>query len=133
MASEKPDELVRLALLRGRFCEQLAPVVGMGGRAPDYFLMGMFSLIDAILDFPLAGILEQIPLADDVKAALLGEPGPLHDALDAVRAYTAGQWKRVAECAGRLGIDEAVMPGLCTSSLLWCSSSDLAEPDRKAA
>ena len=53
MGSDKPDELVIQALIRGRFCESLAPMLGMKQRAQELFLMGMFSVIDAILDRPL--------------------------------------------------------------------------------
>jgi EAL and modified HD-GYP domain-containing signal transduction protein len=123
MASDKPDELVAQAVLRGRHCELLAPAAGLESRSQDLFLMGAFSLIDAMLDYPLAEILREIPLAGDVKAALLGEPGPLRDLFQVVVAYAACNWPVVSERAARLGLDEAVVSACYLEALRRCDES----------
>jgi EAL and modified HD-GYP domain-containing signal transduction protein len=123
MASDKPDELVTQALLRGRHCELLAPAAGLESRAHDSFLMGAFSLIDAILDCPLASVLREIPIASDIKDALLGESGPLRDLFTVVVAYSSGDWALVSERAKRLGLDEAAIPAHYIEALRWCDES----------
>jgi EAL and modified HD-GYP domain-containing signal transduction protein len=123
MASDKPDELVTQALMRGRHCELLAPAAGLESRAHDLFLMGTFSLIDAILDCPLASVLREIPIAPDIKDALLGEPGPLRDLFTVVVAYAGGDWALVSERAKRLGLDEAAIPVCYIEALRWCDES----------
>ena len=120
MAADKPDELVTQALLRGRLCEQLAPAVGLADQSSDLFLLGAFSLIDAMLDFPLESILAQIPIAEDVKAALLGEPGQLRDVLEVVLAYDACNLQVMSEHASKLGLDESILPGQYLEALRWC-------------
>lgn len=133
MASDKPDELVTQALMRGRHCELLAPAAGLASRAHDLFLMGTFSLIDAILDYPLAGVLREIPIASDIKDALLGEPGPLRDLFTVVVAYQGGDWALVTERARRLGLDETAIPAHYVEALHWCDESLERTEGRRAA
>ena len=111
MGSDKPDELVVQALIRGRFCESLAPMVGMKQRSQELFLLGMFSVIDAILDRPLEEILKDLPLADEIKEALSGKPNRLRAVFDYALAYEKGDWDGVGEMAGDLGARRVRRPG----------------------
>ncbi len=117
---EEPGELLAEALLRGRTCELLAPEVGLAPRAPDLFLIGLFSLLDVILEVPQDVILESLPIEADVKGALLGEPGPLRDVFDLALDYLAGRWVAIPERSRRLGIPEHALPELYESALGWC-------------
>jgi c-di-GMP-related signal transduction protein len=123
MPTDKPDELVGQALVRGRLCELLAAPAGFGDRAPDLFLLGAFSLIDALLDYPLEAVLEEIPIAPDVKGALLGEAGPLRDLLELATAYGDFDWEVVSAAAARLSIDEGIVPDLYVEALEWCDGT----------
>ena len=67
---EKTSDLVLSALVRGRFGELLQPHVPHG--ESDLFLLGLLSLIDAMLEMPMAEVLEKIPLDHETKAVLLG-------------------------------------------------------------
>jgi c-di-GMP phosphodiesterase len=62
-------ELVRTAMTRARFCEGLAPYVA--GGSEDLFFLGLMSLLDVILEVPLAELLERVPISQEIKAALL--------------------------------------------------------------
>jgi len=53
MASDKAPELIRTALTRGYFCEDLSRLIGMSAQSSDLFLMGLLSVTDALLDRPL--------------------------------------------------------------------------------
>jgi EAL and modified HD-GYP domain-containing signal transduction protein len=123
MATDQPEELVTEALTRGRFAEFLAPDAGMQARAPDVFLMGMLSMIDVILAQPLSTVLREIPIADDIRAALLGRPGQLRDLLDLVTSYVHGRWDQLAEPAGRLGIAESGLPTRYGQAVAWSGAS----------
>ena len=120
MAMDKPEELLIQALIRAKFCESLALRVRLADRAGELFLVGMFSLIDAMLDRPLPEILEGMPIAGDVKAALLQQEGPLRDPYDCALAYARGDWARLGEIAARLGIPEAETPPLYMDAVRWC-------------
>jgi len=75
---DRPRELLVTALVRARLCELAAPSAGVD--AESAFTVGLFSVVDAFMDAPMAEIVEQLPFADDVAAALLereGAPGAL--------------------------------------------------------
>ncbi len=71
LASDKPSEVLRLSLLRAKFAELLAEKLGFSDMKEKFFLMGLFSLIDVILDKPKEEILGDIPLDDEIKNALI--------------------------------------------------------------
>jgi EAL and modified HD-GYP domain-containing signal transduction protein len=119
MGKDKPEELAVLAAIRARFCESLAPLAGLAHRAQDLFLIGMFSLIDAIIDQALPDVLPTLPLADDVKAALLGEENRLRQVYEFALAYEQGAWARVAELMAQLGLPACAPPVLYRRAVTW--------------
>lgn len=134
MASDKPDELGLRSMTRARACELLGPLVGMEKRAGDLFLMGMFSFIDALTDMPLADVLGQLPLKEDVKSALQGTPSRLRSVFDTIRTYEMGQWDEFAASAADLNLDEQLVPEVFDDALKWArqafetiSSTETAE------
>jgi EAL and modified HD-GYP domain-containing signal transduction protein len=68
-------DLVFSALVRARLCELLSPKLPAG--EADLFLLGLLSRMDAILETPMARILENVPLDQEIKAVLLGGVGRL--------------------------------------------------------
>jgi len=123
MGSDKPDELVVHALIRGRFCESLAPMVGMKQRSQELFLLGMFSVIDAILDRPLEEILKDLPLSDEIKDALSGKPNRLRAVFDYALAYEKGDWDGLSAKADALGLDESGIPAAYLAAVRWAQRS----------
>ena len=73
LAEDNPKELMLISLIRASACESLGCAMGMERRKFDFFLMGMFSAIDAVLGLPMEEALTHVPLTDDAKAALLGD------------------------------------------------------------
>ncbi len=117
LGDDKTEELIVSAIVRARFGELLAPFVGMPDRSPDLFLLGMFSLIDALLDRPMAEILAELPIAPDVKAALTGQSNPLRQIHELIIAYEQADWDKVAVHYRELQLDEAQIPELYLKSL----------------
>ena len=101
-AKDKPPELLSTALLRARFCELLA----VSAKCNPYrgFVVGLFSLIGALLDMPLEDVLAQVVLPDETQAALLGQPGRLRTLLDLVRAYIEGDLRVMGAKASELDV-----------------------------
>lgn len=102
MADDKPRELLRLTLLRARFCEQVGERMGRGR---DFMLtcytVGMFSLLDVLLDQPMENILRQLNLSHEIVATLTGEgTTPYTVILKLASAYERGDWQEVARLAG---------------------------------
>jgi EAL and modified HD-GYP domain-containing signal transduction protein len=87
--SEAPDQLVALALLRGRMCELL----GRGSTDAErdrLFTIGLLSAADALLDAPLDEILLTLPLSGEIRAALLEYEGRRGRVLATVLRYEQG-------------------------------------------
>ena len=87
MGRHKPQQILVSAAVRDKLCELMGQEAGMVDRTPDLFLLGPLSLIDAMLDQPMADVLEELPLADDLKRALLGESSQLRPVLEFVQQY----------------------------------------------
>lgn len=123
MAEGKTDELVVQAIVRAKFCESLAPKVGMAARAQDLFLMGMFSLIDGIMDRPIEEVLEKIPIESDIKAALLGEEGPLRNVYQLIVAYEKGEWEAIPALHEKLHLGEEGIAEFYLQAVDWANQS----------
>lgn len=121
--ADKPRELLLRSLTRAKVGEQLAPLVAMPGSASELFLMGMFSVIDALMDRPIAELLEDLPLNEEVKATLLGESSRFRVVYDLILAYEEGQWDLFSSYAGSLDLDESVIPELFRNSSKWANNA----------
>jgi len=106
IGKDKSEELLSMSLIRANSCEMIAPLIGCKNRASELFLMGLFSMIDALLDQPLEGILAKLPLADDIKKALLGEKNQMREVFELVVNYEKGDWVNFSEYAARLSVKE---------------------------
>ena len=86
-----PDELVELGLRRARMCEMLA-----GSALPEeretLFTIGLFSVADALLDAPMAEVLDSLPFTDEIRVALLRREGVKGELLESVLAYERGDF-----------------------------------------
>jgi EAL and modified HD-GYP domain-containing signal transduction protein len=82
----KPQVLILAALLRARFCQLIGGRVGHED-PQKLFTVGLLSMMDAFLDRPLDELLKNIPLAGDVRGALLYHGGALGRALEASIAF----------------------------------------------
>ena len=123
MASDKPHELILRAVSRAKIAETLAPIVGMKNHRSELFLLGMFSLIDALTDTPMTEIVEKLPLHEDVKKALLGQNSRFKPVYDMILAYEKGDWNPFSAAAQNLGLDESVVPEVVKDSLQWANEA----------
>jgi c-di-GMP-related signal transduction protein len=97
---EKTSDLMLSALVRGRFGELMAPRVPHGDS--DLFLLGLLSLIDVMMEIPMAEVLEKIPLDKETKAVLLGQPSALRPVYQLMLAHESGEWDAAGElCASQ--------------------------------
>jgi c-di-GMP-related signal transduction protein len=112
-------EVVAVALLRARTCE----VVGNAWSGPEagaeLFLLGMCSMLDAIVDQPMAKAISGLQLTPAVQAALLGGTGPMRSVLDAVIAHEQGDWDLSSQIAEGLSLPSTLVPQAYTDALRW--------------
>lgn len=114
---DKPHELMVTAMIRGKMCELLAD----SQRLPDrerFFTVGLFSVLDAMLDSPMTDIVASLPLTEDVAQALLSHEGVLGTTLRSVLAYERSNWETIRE----LGFDRWVVGEAYVQALVWASA-----------
>jgi EAL and modified HD-GYP domain-containing signal transduction protein len=119
LAADKPDELVRSSVIRAKFCELMAQVKGDGLDPSELFTMGLFSLIDAILDDTMENLLSKLPLTDEIKKALLEKDGKLYHYLELTIAYQTADWDKVSKIAKEIRIDESKLPEYFSEAVGW--------------
>jgi len=123
MGTDKPNELFLRGMLRAKMGEGVAPLTGMEKQASEIFLMGMFSVMDALLDAPMAEVMQKLPLDDNVKGTLLGQKTPLTGVYDLITAYELGQWQELTQHAGALKVDMQALPPVFGESLKWANQA----------
>jgi c-di-GMP-related signal transduction protein len=114
---DKSSDLVLSALVRGRFGELLSPQVAHG--ESDLFLLGLLSLIDAMLEMPMAEVLEKIPLDQATKTVLLGQASGLRPVFQLMLAHESGEWEAAADLSRTLGMDSEDVAGFYWQAQQW--------------
>ena len=91
---DKPAELMITALVRAKMAERLA--LAMSVVQPEsYYMVGLFSVVDALLNVPMQEAIQLLPFSKQVREALVSLEGPMGDVLACVLAYESGTWKEV--------------------------------------
>jgi EAL and modified HD-GYP domain-containing signal transduction protein len=110
MAGDKSPELIRTALTRGFFCEEIAQPVGMSPQNSDLFLMGLLSVTDAILGIPMKEVLAQLPIAAEVHTALCGGANRFRDIYETLLSYERADWAALSSLSAKLRCPEDAVP-----------------------
>ncbi len=121
MAVDKPQELLVVSLIRARFCESVAVLIGQVDNASDFFMMGLFSVIDALLDRPMKDVLTELPISDGIKEALVGKENILHDVYRMVLSYEKGDWESINQYLTKLNLSEKKLPDFYIDSVKWAN------------
>jgi c-di-GMP-related signal transduction protein len=121
LSGHRPPALVSMALARARFCELTAPALAQPPQ--QLYLLGVLSLLDALLEMPMRRILKTLPVPDDMKSALMGEPGPLASALDLVHSLEICDWGRCETLRQPLGLTEGAVAAMYVESLRWAANA----------
>ena len=119
LCSDKPNELMRLSLLRAKFAENLAPVFGMAMRSQELFLTGLFSFLDIILDCSMEEALSMVRVSGKIRAALLERTGSLAEVLHFIVKYESAEWQEVSRQLVLKNIEIPDVSHAWVSSLQW--------------
>ena len=111
---DAPTEIVTAAAVRAKMCERLAQIKGEAD--PEaYYISGLFSMLDAIMDQPLQDIVGSLPLSTDIKDALMNKDGPIGEALNCVLAHEQAKW----ESLKFEGLDDSSIQQAYLEALSW--------------
>ncbi len=119
MGENKPEALVIASIIRGRFCESVSRALLHGQQATEPFLIGLFSLIDAILDKPMEKLLYTLPLSAEIRDTLLGKDTPFLPVYNLVCAYERSHWEEIADIAERLHMSEEDVAEAYLEAVQW--------------
>ncbi len=112
---DKPAEFMRTVLVRARMAELLAIKMQVDD-SESYFLSGLLSALDALLQLPLDEAIALISISPDVEAALTSRSGPIGQVLDCVMQYEQGNWNHVA-----LPIDDQDIRDAYLQAIEWAT------------
>jgi c-di-GMP-related signal transduction protein len=121
LATNKPSELVTLSIVRARFCERLAQLGGMVEHG-DAFMMGMFSLLDALVDRPLDEALREVDLGPEITKALLGtaaEQDVLAKIFRLTQRHEVGDWDEIEELAQECRVPAPAVGTAYVEATVW--------------
>ena len=96
LCADKPSEITRLSLVRAKFAENLAPLYEMAGLSSELFLMGLFSILDIMLDKPMEEALKSVQVSKNIEDALIHNKGELAPILNFVKEYEDASWHEVS-------------------------------------
>ncbi len=105
-----PDELIKISFLRATFASELLDSAeNMPISRSEAYLMGMFSTLGKLMQMPLAEVLEQLPISDEIKNALLSYEGRAGILYKLILAYEKADWSSMSQCAAQLGIPQSMI------------------------
>ncbi len=122
LAAGKPNELIRMSIIRAKFCESVGGQFVPAAEESELFLMGLFSLMDAILDCPMAAAIEALPLSATIREALLTEKGPAGELLYLLRCYENGRWEDCEGISNACRFDASTLPEQYRRAVGWAES-----------
>jgi c-di-GMP-related signal transduction protein len=121
LAGNRFSPLLSMALVRARFCELLA--ARTGAASDELYLLGLLSLLDALLETPIERILEALPIVPEMKSALAGKPTGQLCALNLVRCLETCDWSECEVAVSQAGLSEDEVAALYVEAVHWASTT----------
>jgi EAL and modified HD-GYP domain-containing signal transduction protein len=119
-AEQTCSELILMGLARARFCELLSDRVQSSG---DLFLLGLLSVMDAILEVSMEVLLQQVPVERETKAALLGQKSKLQPLYQLMMAHESGNWAETTVLAKQLKLSDEEVSNRWWQALQWAQEA----------
>ncbi len=119
-AEQTCSELILMGLTRARFCELLSDRVPSNG---DLFLVGLLSVMDAILEVSMDVLLQQLPVEKETKAVLLGQKSKLQPVYQLMLACESGKWAESSALAHQLNLSDQDVATRWWQALQWAQEA----------
>lgn len=121
LGAKKPIELLRMAFLRGRFCELAARAAGQN--ATEQYLLGMMSLMPAMLDLPMENIAPALPLREETRRALLGESNDEGKLLAWLVHHERAEWEASERAARAMSLNPGLLGEIYQKAMDWAEAT----------
>ena len=119
LSTDKPSELIVTSLIRGRFAELVASHLDLKEQMSTAFLVGMFSLVEALLDQSMEKVLSDLSLSDDISTALRRGPNILTFILEMIIAYEQGDGGTYEIYCRVLGLKNEDVKKMYLDAVIW--------------
>lgn len=119
LCADKPNEITRLSLLRAKFAENLAPAFEMASFSSELFLMGLFSVLDIILDKPMSEALAMVNVSKEITEALVNKNGEMARVLNFMQQYELASWAELSRQMIVYNIKEGPVYDAYIEALSW--------------
>ncbi len=119
LCSDKPNEITRLAMLRAKFAENLAGSFELAMLSSEIFLMGLFSVLDVILDQDMSEALKLVRVPKNVSEALINKSGKLAPLYEFILSYEKANWEEVSRQMILQDISMNVLYKAYIDALVW--------------
>lgn len=119
LSEGKPNEIIRISLVRAKFCEKISVLRKDVQNPPKSFLTGMLSHIDGILDQSIASVMDVLPVHSDIKVALVQKDNYLSKYLDLCMVLEQGKWQQAKNIAKLINLTEEDYLDLYQESISW--------------
>lgn len=118
---QKPEnaELVKTSVIRGRMMSLMAFALGHTSLESDYFIVGIFSSLDVILNDDMHNIIRGLSLSPEAEDALLGGSNGIRRCLESVLALERADWSRLNEMIAAQNIPQEKFMGMYLDALRW--------------
>lgn len=124
LGGQASADLLSIATVRARCCEIIGDSTGRDDVASQSFLLGLCSMLDAILERPMSAVVAELPLPEAIKAALVGDDNRYRRLLDCAIAFERGEWDEAIELAEAAGANPDVLAGAYAAALRWARDLD---------
>jgi EAL and modified HD-GYP domain-containing signal transduction protein len=121
LGADRPSEVTRLALIRARFAEELAIKFCMEEESQSLFLMGLFSVLDAILDMPIDEALDMVRVSEEIREALVEHKGKYSTIFQFIMEYEAANWNVVSRLLILSDLETEDIYEAYVNAMIWYS------------
>lgn len=109
-SDESREAMLKLSFLRANYAMVLSDhVKDLPIIRSEVYMMGMFSTLQYMIDAPLEEILEEVPVAQEIKDALLKQEGICGSLYKLILSYENADWKAVKSLSNELGIPSSLL------------------------
>jgi EAL and modified HD-GYP domain-containing signal transduction protein len=119
LGTDKPNEITKLSLIRARFAEALAVNFGLYADAQSLFLMGVFSVLDVMLEMSMDDALKLVLVSDDIREALVSHTGKFSDVYNFIIDYESANWSAVSRLLIIHDLTPEMICDIYTETLCW--------------
>ena len=119
IAKDEPKEIMKTALIRAKTAEEIGKEIVTGVNPSELFLIGLFSMLDTLMHQDKKLLMEDLPISQRIKDAILGKEGIYRDILQLIISYEEGRWNMVDIFCKKLELDKEKISTSFISSIEW--------------